>query len=43
MSIINFSDAKKPLKRVLNQVVSDRDYTIMTLRGADDVVVTSLA
>jgi len=42
MKVINFSDARNQLKAVLDQVVSDRDYTIITRRDADDAVVMSL-
>ena len=42
MNIINFSDARNRLKSVLDQVVSDADYTIISRRDADDAVVMSL-
>ena len=42
MRVINFSDARNRLKSVLDQVVNDRDYTIISRRDADDAVVMSL-
>ncbi len=42
MRVISFSDARNQLKSVLDQVVSDADYTIITRRGGDDAVVMSL-
>lgn len=42
MNIINFSDARNRLKSVLDQVVSDADYTIISRRDAGDAVVMSL-
>ena len=42
MNIINFSEARKQLKRVLDQVVNDADYTVISRRDAEDAVVMSL-
>jgi len=42
MKVVNFSDARNQLKSVLDQVVNDADYTIITRRDADDAVVMSL-
>ena len=42
MKVVNFSDARNRLKSILDQVVSDADYTIIVRRGADDAVVMSL-
>lgn len=42
MKVISFSDARNKLKSVLDQVVSDADYTIISRRDADDAVVMSL-
>lgn len=42
MNVVNFSDARSRLKSVLDQVVSDSDYTIITRRDAGDAVVMSL-
>jgi antitoxin YefM len=42
MRVINFSEARNHLKSVLDQVVEDADYTIISRRDADDAVVMSL-
>jgi antitoxin YefM len=42
MKVVNFSDARNRLKSVLDEVASDRDYTIISRRDADDAVVMSL-
>ena len=42
MRTINFSDARRHLKEVLDRVVEDADVTIITRRDSDDVVVMSL-
>ncbi|MCH7882351.1 MAG: type II toxin-antitoxin system prevent-host-death family antitoxin [Proteobacteria bacterium] len=42
MRVINFSDARNRLKSVLDQVVEDADYTIISRRDAEDAVVMSL-
>jgi antitoxin YefM len=42
MRVINFSEARNKLKRILNQVVNDANYTIISRRDADDAVVMSL-
>lgn len=42
MRVISFSDARSRLKAILDQVVSDSDYTIITRRDAEDAVVMSL-
>lgn len=42
MRIVNFSEARNNLKTVLNQVVDDADYTIITRRDSEDAVVMSL-
>lgn len=42
MRIISFSDARNKLKSVLDQVVNDASYTVITRRDADDAVVMSL-
>ena len=42
MRVVNFSDARNKLKSVLDQVVNDADYTIISRRDADDAVVMSL-
>ena len=42
MRVINFSDARNRLKGVLDRVVDDVDYTIISRRDAPDAVVLSL-
>ena len=42
MRIVSFSEARNKLKAILDQVVNDADYTIITRRDADDAVVMSL-
>ncbi len=42
MRVVNFSDARNRLKNVLDQVVEDSDYTIISRRDAADAVVMSL-
>ena len=42
MRIVNFSDARNRLKSVLDQVVNDADYTVISRRDAEDAVVMSL-
>jgi antitoxin YefM len=42
MKVVNFSEARNKLKSVLDQVVNDADYTVITRRDADDAVVMSL-
>ncbi len=42
MRVVNFSDARNRLKSVLDQVVDDADYTVISRRDADDAVVMSL-
>lgn len=42
MKVVNFSDARNRLKSILDQVVSDADYTIISRRDAEDAVVMSL-
>lgn len=42
MRVISFSDARNKLKNVLDQVVGDADYTIITRRDSEDAVVMSL-
>ena len=42
MKVISFSDARNKLKSVLDQVVNDTDYTIISRRGGEDAVVMSL-
>ncbi len=42
MRVINFSDARNHLKAVIDQVVDDEDFAIITRRDADDAVLMSL-
>ena len=42
MRTVNFSEARNNLKSVLDQVIDDADYTIITRRDAKDAVVMSL-
>jgi len=41
MRIINFSDARKSLRTVIDQVVDDADVTVISRRDAPDAVVMS--
>lgn len=42
VKIISFSEARNNLKTVLDHLVEDADYTIITRRDAEDAVVMSL-
>lgn len=42
MRVISFTEARNGLKSVLDRVVSDADYTIITRRDAEDAVVMSM-
>ena len=42
MRVVNFSEARNSLKRVLDQVADDADYTIITRRNSANAVVMSL-
>lgn len=42
MRVVNFSEARNSLKTVINQVIDDADYTVITRRDAPDAVVMSL-
>ena len=42
MRVITFADAENQLKKVLDQVVDDAGYTIISRQDADDAVVMSL-
>jgi antitoxin YefM len=42
MRVVNFSEARSGLKGVIDQVVADADYTVITRRDAPDAVLMSL-
>jgi antitoxin YefM len=42
MRVVSFSEARNSLKAVLDHVVEDADYTIITRRDSEDAVVMSL-
>ena len=42
MKVVTFTEARNKLKTVLDRVVNDADYTVITRRDADDAVVMSL-
>jgi antitoxin YefM len=42
MRVINFSEARNNLKSVLDRVIDDADYTVITRRDSEDAVVMSL-
>lgn len=42
MKIVTFTEARNKLKSILDRVVNDSDYTIITRRDAEDAVVMSL-
>ncbi len=42
MRIVNFSEARSSLKKLIDQVVDDADFTIITRRDAPDAVMMSL-
>jgi len=43
MRVVNFSEARQRLKSVLDSVSSDTDFTVVTRRDAEDVVVMSMS
>jgi antitoxin YefM len=42
MEVVTYSQARNNLKRILDRVVDDADYTVITRRDAEDTVVMSL-
>ena len=42
MRIVSFTEARNGLKSVLDHVINDVDYTVITRRDAEDAVVMSL-
>ena len=43
MRTVNFTEARNHLKAVLDQVVEDADYTVISRRDTEDAVVMSLS
>jgi len=43
MRVVNFSEARNNLKSILDHVVDDADYTVITRRDAEPAVVMSLS
>lgn len=42
MKVVNFSDARNNLKKVIDEVVENADYTIISRRNSEDAIVMSL-
>jgi antitoxin YefM len=42
MRVVNFSEARSGLKSVIDQVIEDADYTVISRRDAPDAVLMSL-
>jgi antitoxin YefM len=42
MRVLNFTEVRRHLKSVLDQVIQDADYTIISRRDAENAVVMSL-
>ncbi|MCK5688019.1 type II toxin-antitoxin system prevent-host-death family antitoxin [Myxococcota bacterium] len=42
MHIVSFTEARKKLKSVLDRVLDDKDFTVITRRDSEDAVVMSL-
>ena len=42
MTVVNYTEARNNLKSILDTVVEDADYTIISRRDAEDAVVMSL-
>lgn len=42
MRVINFSEARRGLKSVIDQATADADYTVISRRDAPDAVLMSL-
>lgn len=42
MRVVNYSDMRKNLKTVLDQVNEDADYTVISRRDSEDAIVMSL-
>ena len=42
MKVVNFSDARNNFKKVIDEVVENADYTIISRRNSEDAIVMSL-
>ena len=42
MRVVNFTDVRNSLKTVIDQVVEDADFTVISRRDAPDAVIMSL-
>ena len=42
MTVVNYTEARNNFKSILDTVVNDADYTIISRRDSDDAVVMSL-
>ncbi len=42
MKIVTFTEARNKFKSILDRVIEDADYTVITRRDTDDAVVMSL-
>jgi antitoxin YefM len=42
MRVVNFTDARNNLKRVIDDVIDDADFTVIARRDAPDAVLMSL-
>lgn len=42
MKVVNFTEARSSLKGVIDQVIADADYTVISRRDAPDAVLMSL-
>jgi len=42
MRAVSFSEARKHLKKIINQVIDDADVAVITRRDAPDAVIMSL-
>jgi len=42
MRVLNFSEARNSFKTVIDQVIEDADYAVITRRDAPDAVIMSL-
>ncbi len=42
MKVVNFSEARSGLEGVIDRVIADADYTVITRRDAPDAVLMSL-